>query len=53
MNEEEFLTVLKVTATDAGMGERGGSWDLLYFIPGKISKKRGTVRGYNAVASTT
>ena len=44
MKEEEFLTALAAAATDAGMGERGGSWDLIYFTPGKMSKKRGTVR---------
>lgn len=44
MTEEEFLTALALAATDAGMGEQGGSWDLVYFTPGKMSKKRGKVR---------
>lgn len=43
MKEEEFLTALVAAAADAGMGERGGSWDLMYFTPGKMSKKRGRV----------
>lgn len=43
MKEEEFVTALVAAAADAGMGERGGSWDLMYFTPGKMSKKRGRV----------
>ena len=45
MKEEEFLTALEAAAMDAGMGARGGSWDLIYFTLGKTSKKRGTVTG--------
>ncbi len=41
MNEEEFVKALVAAAAEAGMGERGGSWDLMYFTPGKMSKKRG------------
>lgn len=44
MKEEEFIAVLTAAATEAGMGERSGSWDLLYFAPGKMSKKRGKVK---------
>lgn len=43
MKEEEFVEALAAAASDAGMGERGGSWDLMYFTPGKMSKKRGRV----------
>lgn len=43
MKEEDFVAALVAAATDAGMGERGGSWDLMYFTPGKMSKKRGRV----------
>ncbi|CAM9634123.1 unnamed protein product, partial [Pylaiella littoralis] len=45
MKEEEFVTALVAATADAGMGERGGSWDLMYFTPGKMSKKRGRVTG--------
>lgn len=43
MKEEEFVTALVAAAADAGEGDRGGSWDLMYFTPGKMSKKRGRV----------
>lgn len=51
MKEEELFAVLTAAATEAGMGDRGGSWDLVYFAPGKMSKKRGRVR--KTIVNTT
>ncbi|CAM9692387.1 unnamed protein product, partial [Sphacelaria rigidula] len=43
MKEDQFLEAVTPAAAEAGMGERGGSWDLVHFAPGKMSKKRGRV----------
>lgn len=51
MTEEELMAALAAAASSAGIGERGGSWDLLYFAPGKMSKKRGKVMRFVCDAS--
>lgn len=45
MKEEQFLEAVTPAAAEAGMGGRGGSWDLIHFASGKMSKKRGRVTG--------
>ncbi|CAM9250341.1 unnamed protein product, partial [Phaeothamnion confervicola] len=43
LTEEAFLAATAPLAISAGLGERGTTWDLLYYTPGKLSKKRGKV----------
>lgn len=43
MTEDQFLEAVTPAAAEAGLGERGGTWDLVHFAPGKMSKKRGRV----------
>ncbi|CAM9449376.1 unnamed protein product [Choristocarpus tenellus] len=45
MLEDSFLEVAVELANEAGLGEIGGLWDLVYFNAGKMSKKRGKVPG--------
>lgn len=49
MTEDEFVQAVTAAAAEAGLGERGACWDILYFAPGKMSKKRGRVRGGRSI----
>lgn len=44
MTEEAFMDAIEASAAEAGLGQRGGQeWDVVYFAPGKMSKKQGRV----------
>jgi Smg-4/UPF3 family len=42
---EDFTALMAAVAAEAGFEERQGAWTILYYAPGKLSKKRGKVTG--------
>lgn len=45
LTEDDFVSLVAPLCEAAGLGDRGGHWDVLYYAPGSQSATRGTITG--------